>query len=114
MEKVKTQLNFGDNTAIKKSVKNDHHEANTANGKHLLKKGNKENIPARAKLRKECNPQNIGNGGNAIGKRRTESSSSITTDEEYDNEIEILELTRNKTIREKSKKYNFLESLSGE
>ncbi|ENN80145.1 hypothetical protein YQE_03409, partial [Dendroctonus ponderosae] len=55
---------------------------------------------------------NIEKGANTIGKRRTESSSSITTDEEYDKEIEILELTRNKTVREKNKKYSFLESLS--
>ncbi|ERL83833.1 hypothetical protein D910_07641 [Dendroctonus ponderosae] len=40
------------------------------------------------------------------------TESSITTDEEYDKEIEILELTRNKTVREKNKKYSFLESLS--
>ncbi|KAH1023995.1 hypothetical protein HUJ05_003563 [Dendroctonus ponderosae] len=114
IKKVKSRLNFGDKTPTKKSVKSNHYEENTANVKHLLKECNiKANIPAKANLQKQYYYQNIEKGANTIGKRRTESSSSITTDEEYDKEIEILELTRNKTVREKNKKYSFLESLSG-
>ncbi|XP_048520473.1 uncharacterized protein LOC109538489 [Dendroctonus ponderosae] len=113
IKKVKSRLNFGDKTPTKKSVKSNHYEENTANVKHLLKECNiKANIPAKANLQKQYYYQNIEKGANTIGKRRTESSSSITTDEEYDKEIEILELTRNKTVREKNKKYSFLESLS--
>ncbi|KAH1014121.1 hypothetical protein HUJ04_003014 [Dendroctonus ponderosae] len=100
IKKVKSRLNFGDKTPTKKSVKSNHYEENTANVKHLLKECNiKANIPAKANLQKQYYYQNIEKGANTIGKRRTESSSSITTDEEYDKEIEILELTRNKTNR---------------
>ncbi|XP_050302690.1 germ cell nuclear acidic protein [Anthonomus grandis grandis] len=96
LNNVKTKLNFDDNES----------KSNVPKKKPGNSMTNKENYPLK-----------ISEKIKQIGRIKSKSSSSsdedVSTDDEYDRQIEFLEVKRKSMMPQKPTKYSFLESLSG-